>query len=502
MSYGLETIAVSVEADVSEGMPCFDMVGFLSSEVKEARERVRTALKNSGYHIPAKRITINLTPADFKKTGNGCDLPVAAAVLASFGVIEDQMLKDYLILGEVGLNGTVLPVKGILAAAIFASEHHWKGIILPEQNAREASVLSDIQIFPIRDLESFVSLCRDEFPEECQYREAHKDIWEPHYDVDFSQVHGQPMLRRACEIAVSGMHNLLMIGTPGSGKSMVARRIPTILPELTREEKLELSQIYSLCGLLDDHHVLQKERPFRSPHHTATMQSIVGGGRYPKPGEISLAHNGILFLDELPEFSRDVLETLREPLEERRVHIARAGRSVTFPAKATIVAAMNSCPCGAYPDMQKCTCSAGEIQRYVGKISQALLHRFDLCVEARELTFSEMHPGKTEEDSGTIRRRVERVHQIQQTRYQGKSYSFNSQVPNEDMEAYCPLESGAREKMEQYYVQYGLNARTYYKLLRTARTIADMEETEQIRERHLEEALLFRTPDPRYWRRY
>lgn len=499
INFGMHTVPVHVEADVSEGLPCFDMVGFLSAEVKEAKERVRTALKNSGFPVPAKHITINLTPANIRKSGNGYDLPVAASVLAALGIVDEKLLMDYVILGEISLNGNILPVDGILSAAVMAKKEGYEGIIVPKVNAREASILSDIKVIPVSDIKEIVSICQQELPEHCFYQ--HKDdMWTTVYDVDFCEIYGQPLVRRACEIAVSGMHNLLMIGPPGSGKTMTAKRIPTILPDLTREEKLELSQIYSLCGLLDEKRIIQNERPFRSPHHTATPQSIAGGGKYPRPGEISLAHRGVLFLDELPEFQKGALEVLREPLEEKQIHISRLDANITYPADFILVASMNPCPCGYYPNMNRCTCTPLAIHNYVNRVSQALLDRIDLCVEAKELSFWEIQQKQRAESSAEIRKRVEKVHRIQRTRYHDCNFQFNSQLSGNDMEIYCHLDKDIREKMEDKYEEYQLSARTYGKILKIARTIADMDDSAEIRWKHLKEALCFRSPSKKYWR--
>jgi len=497
--YGLHAVPVRVEADVSEGLPCFEMVGFLSSEVREARERVRTALKNSGFPIPPKRITINLTPANIRKSGTGCDLPVAAAVLAALGILDEKLLSRYIVVGEISLNGTILPVNGVLSAAILAKESDCEGIIVPEKNAREASIISDIKVIPVSDIEQFIHICEEGFPE-IEASLPAENIWETSYPVDFSEIYGQKMLRRACEIAVSGMHNLLMIGPPGSGKTMTAKRIPTILPDLTRAEKLELSQIYSICDLLDEKRIIRNERPFRTPHHTSTPQSIAEGGKYPRPGEISLAHHGILFLDELPEFSPRTLEVLREPLEEKQIHISRLDANITYPANFILVASMNSCPCGYYPDRSRCSCSPNAIHNYVNRVSQALLDRIDLCVETQELSWNEMQNSGPAESSADIRRRVERTHAVQRERYHDETYRFNSQISGSDLELYCALDKESRNRMAEKYEEYRLSARTYSKILKIARTIADMEGTECICWRHLEEAFLYRSPNKKYWR--
>ncbi len=497
--HGLNAVPVKVEADVSEGLPCFEMVGFLASEVKEAKERVRTALKNCGCPIPAKHITINLTPADIRKSGTGCDLPVAAALLSALGVVDGEPLSGYVLIGEIGLNGQVLPVGGVLSAAIMTKEQGYEGILVPEANAKEAAIIPGIRVIPVPDLASFLRYAREGFPAS-PATETASGLWETTYTVDFCEIYGQQMVRRACEIAVSGMHNLLMIGPPGSGKTMAARRIPTILPHLSQEEKLELSQIYSIGNLLDEKRIIQNERPFRSPHHTATPAAIAGGGKIPRPGEISLAHHGVLYLDELPEFSPHTLEVLREPLEEKQIHLSRLDASITYPADFLLVASMNPCPCGYYPDRNRCSCTSFQIRQYVNHVSQALLDRIDLCVEAKEISFDQMQRTRNSESSAVIRARVERTHALQRERYRDRPYRFNARIPNADLAEFCALDEESRARMQDKFEEYGLSARTYNQMIRIARTIADMEGAPQIRWRHLEEALCFRSPNKKYWR--
>lgn len=496
--FGLESFLVDVEVDISSGLPAFDIVGLPDVAVRESRERVRAAIKNQNFDFPIKRITLNLAPADIRKEGPHFDLPIALGILAATSQMSIDALTDYAIIGELSLDGKVRPVNGVLPMAIEIKEKGLKGVVVPLENVEEASVIEGINVIGVTSLSEAVAFFNGEFKPKKNQVVKDDQRQSVTFDGDFSEVKGQENLKRCLEIAAAGHHNVAMIGSPGSGKTMIARRIPTILPSMTFEESLELTKIYSIAGLLSNHSGLIRQRPFRAPHHTISNVGMVGGGRIPKPGEITLAHNGVLFLDELPEFPRDVLELLRQPLEDGKVTIARANATITYPCKFMLVTAMNPCPCGYYGDpFHECSCSPHQINRYLSKISGPLMDRIDLQLQVAPVKYSDLE-GPSTTDSETIRKRVEAARLIQLERYKGQNIHCNSQLTPNLIHKYCKLDKDGKLLMKEAFHNMKLTARAYNKILKVARTIADLDNKSSIKEDHLAEALQYRNIDKYY----
>lgn len=496
--YGIESFLVDVEVDISSGLPDFHIVGLPDVAVKESRERVRAAIKNQSYVFPIRRITVNLAPADIRKEGPHLDLPIALGILAATEQIPVEILKDYAIIGELSLEGKVRPVNGVLPMAIEIKESGLKGVMVPIENVEEASVIKGIEVVGVSSLSEAIAYFNGEFMPTQNNNTINNRKQTVTFEGDFSEVKGQESLKRCLEIAAAGHHNVIMIGSPGSGKTMIARRIPTILPSMTFEESLELTKIYSIAGLLSDHDGLIEKRPFRAPHHTISAVGMVGGGRIPKPGEITLAHNGVLFLDELPEFPRDVLELLRQPLEDEKVTIARANATITYPSKFMLVAAMNPCPCGFYGDpFHECTCTPHQINKYLSKISGPLMDRIDMQLQVAPVKYADLE-GPSTTDSESIRKRVEIARLMQLERYNGQKIHCNSQLTPSLMQKYCKLDKSGKLLMKEAFHNMKLTARAHNKILKVARTIADLDSKDSIKEYHLAEALQYRNLDKYY----
>lgn len=490
---GLCVEFVHVEVDISNGLPMFHMVGYLSSEVKEAGERVRTAIRNSGMVLPAKKIVVNLSPADIRKKGTIFDLPIAIAILASFCQIDEKNLKDILMIGELSLDGSVKRVSGVLPIILEAKKRGCRFCIVPKENQKEAALVEGICVIGVSDLNEVCRILSGKVSYKELRRETEYICQDKKQKLDYSDIRGQKVAKRCAEIAVAGNHNMLMIGPPGVGKSLIARCIPTILPPLTKEESIELTMLYSIMGEVDSNAPLIMERPFREVHHSITKSALIGGGRMPKPGEISLAHKGVLFLDEIGEFHKPVLELLRQPLEKKQIRILREKGVYEFPADFLLIAATNPCPCGNYPDLNRCICTPSQVQSYLGKISQPLLDRIDLCIELERLKYDELCLEGQEEGSADIQRRIVRAREIQKERYKGLHIQTNSQLNAKEVGNYCILGKQEEQMMRQAFDKLELSIRKYHKILTVARTIADLEEKERIEMSHLREALSYRT---------
>lgn len=499
---GLEAIPVTVEVNASPGMKFF-LVGLPDNAVKESHERVVAAIHNSGFKFPNKQFTINMAPADVKKEGSGFDLPIAIGVLATEGVVKQDLLHSSMLVGELSLDGTLQPVRGALPIAVKARELGFERLIVPLQNIREAAVVNNIEVYGARNITEVICLLNGMQVIEPTVMDTRKEFYE-HQDAfehDFVDIKGQEYVKRAMEVAAAGGHNVIMVGPPGSGKSMIAKRLPSILPPLSLRESLETTQIHSVAGSLKSGTSLIAQRPFRSPHHTISQVALVGGGINPQPGEISLAHNGVLFLDELPEFSRNVLEVLRQPLEDRTINVSRAKYSISYPCNFMFVAAMNPCPCGYYNHPTKaCVCTPGQITRYLNKISGPLLDRIDLQIEIAPLSFEELSKAAPGETSAQIRERVMRARQLQVERYkEHPGIHCNAQMTEKMLAQYCVLDEPTKEVLRQAMVRLNLSARAYSRILKVARTIADLDGKANIELSHIAEAVGYRNLDRSSW---
>jgi len=496
---GVESCAVEVEVDVSPGLPQFYTVGLPDVAVKESKDRIRAALKNSGYSYSRHHITVNLAPADVKKEGTAFDLPIAVGLMAIEGLIQQEALGDYLLVGELSLDGRVKGVQGVLPTAFLARETGKKGVIVPEENALEAAMVEGIEVIAVNNLSDVVAFFRGEKAFAAPRVNA-EELFFNHLSglADFSEIKGQEQAKRALEIAAAGAHNVLMIGPPGSGKTMLAQRMPTILPEWSFPEAIETTKIFSVAGLLNREQMIVRTRPFRAPHHTISDAGLVGGGHMPKPGEISLAHHGVLFLDEFPEFRKNALEALRQPLEDGTVTITRSSASATFPARFMLLAAMNPCPCGYYGDKLKaCRCSMTQIRQYQAKISGPLLDRIDIHIEVPALRYRDLNIQRAAESSGEIRRRVMEARSLQRQRFDGSNILVNARMTERQVKVFCQIDEESQGLLEMAMDRLGMSARTFTRILKVARTIADLDGEAGICSRHVAEAIQYRNLDRR-----
>lgn len=498
---GIDAYLVDVEVDTAGGLPNVSIVGLPDTAIRESRDRIKAAIKNAGFEFPARKITVNLAPASIRKGGPGFDLPIAIGILITNGILKQEDIKDYVICGELSLDGRIKHIKGVLPIVLKMKSLGKEKIILPKSNSNESSAAKDIRAYAAHNLAEVVRFFKKEL-ELKPVKSATKILYKKNsrYNVDFSDVKGQWHVKRGLEVAASGGHNALLIGPPGAGKSMLAKRLPTIISDMTLDEALDTSKIHSVAGLLSSKKGIMGTRPFRSPHHTISYSALVGGGTYPKPGEISLAHHGVLFLDELPEFKRNVLEALRQPLENGEMTVSRIEATLTYPARFMLVCAMNPCPCGYFTDPKtECYCTPNQIQKYLGKISGPLLDRIDIHLEVPRLTYQQLSQKREGEPSHDIRERVNMARDMQKRRYKNEPIHFNAHLESKMLDRYCLLDKAGEDMLKTAILEIGLSARAYDKILKISRTIADLDGKENIEAGHISEAIGYRSLDRNLW---